>query len=240
MRVVRVPEGRDLPLPARATAHSAGFDLRARVDGTLEIPPGGRALVPTGLRLAIPDGFEVQVRPRSGLAIKSGLTVVNAPGTIDSDYRGELKVLLVNLGTPDGTDYWSMRRYLNEFLSDKRVIDYPSWLWQPLLQLGEERLVALPRLLPEQPGRRGAVAGQQAAVGAALVQAPEVPGHGAGAEAEPEALGRDALEVTDSVLVSLTDLLCRSFVVQPVSRDVACHPGQVGVVFFQAEDLTDP
>jgi dUTP pyrophosphatase len=94
----RVPEGRDLPAPARATPRSAGFDLRARVDGSLELAPGDRALVPAGIVLALPPGFEAQVRPRSGLAWKRGLTVLNGPGTVDSDYRGEVRVLLVNLG----------------------------------------------------------------------------------------------------------------------------------------------
>jgi dUTP pyrophosphatase len=94
----RLPEGRDLPAPERATAASAGFDLRARVDGAVEIAPGQRAMVPTGIIVALPEGFEGQVRPRSGLAWKRGLTVLNAPGTVDSDYRGEIRVLLVNLG----------------------------------------------------------------------------------------------------------------------------------------------
>lgn len=84
--------------PERMTPHAAGFDLRACLDAPLEIPPGGRALVPTGLGLAIPAGYEGQVRPRSGLALKHGLTLANSPGTIDSDYRGPLGVLLVNLG----------------------------------------------------------------------------------------------------------------------------------------------
>jgi len=87
-----------LDLPAYATAGAAGMDVVAAVDHDLVLAPGARAAVPTGLRLAIPDGYEVQVRPRSGLALKHGLTVANAPGTIDSDYRGELKVLLANLG----------------------------------------------------------------------------------------------------------------------------------------------
>lgn len=88
-------------LPTRATADSAGYDLRAFLpeDIPLTLAPLGRALVPTGLRLALPQGTEGQVRPRSGLALKHGLTVLNAPGTIDADYRGEVKVLLVNLGT---------------------------------------------------------------------------------------------------------------------------------------------
>ncbi|MGI4880040.1 MAG: dUTP diphosphatase [Janthinobacterium lividum] len=90
--------GDGLDLPAYATAGAAGMDVVAAVDRDLVIAPGGRAAVPTGLKLAIPDGYEVQVRPRSGLALKHGLTVANAPGTIDSDYRGELKVLLANLG----------------------------------------------------------------------------------------------------------------------------------------------
>jgi dUTP pyrophosphatase len=88
----------DLPLPAYATAGSAGLDICADVAEPLVLEPGARVAVPTGLALEIPAGFEGQVRPRSGLAIKHGVTVANAPGTIDSDYRGELKVLLVNLG----------------------------------------------------------------------------------------------------------------------------------------------
>jgi dUTP pyrophosphatase len=100
---VRLPRGEGLPLPAYETAGSAGMDLRAAVpdDRPLLILPGKRALVPTGLVLEIPAGFEGQVRPRSGLAFKHGITCLNTPGTIDSDYRGEVKVLLVNLGDED-------------------------------------------------------------------------------------------------------------------------------------------
>jgi dUTP pyrophosphatase len=100
---VRLPHGEGLPLPAYETAGAAGMDLRAAVpeDRPLLILPGKRALVPTGLVLEIPEGFEGQVRPRSGLAFKHGLTCLNTPGTIDSDYRGEVKVLLVNLGDED-------------------------------------------------------------------------------------------------------------------------------------------
>ena len=90
-------------LPEYQTAGAAGADLRALLDGPLLLAPGERALVSTGVRLQIPPGFEAQVRPRSGLALRSGLTVLNAPGTIDSDYRGEVKVLLVNLGTGPAT-----------------------------------------------------------------------------------------------------------------------------------------
>jgi len=97
--VQRLPHGRDLPLPAYATAGSAGMDLHAALDRPLRLAPGERALVPTGLALALPAGFEAQVRARSGLALKRGLAVLNAPGTIDSDYRGEVGVILANLGT---------------------------------------------------------------------------------------------------------------------------------------------
>lgn len=89
---------RDLPLPAYATTGSAGMDLVAAIVGAYDLLPGARTLVPTGLRIAVPDGYEAQVRPRSGWALKHGLVVPNAPGTIDSDYRGEVGVILMNLG----------------------------------------------------------------------------------------------------------------------------------------------
>ncbi|MBS7790067.1 dUTP diphosphatase [Roseococcus sp. SDR] len=94
--VQRLPHAEGLPLPAYATEGAAGMDLLAARE--MVIPPGGRALVPTGLAVAIPDGFEMQVRPRSGLALKHGVTVLNAPGTVDSDYRGEVGVILLNTG----------------------------------------------------------------------------------------------------------------------------------------------
>jgi dUTP pyrophosphatase len=96
----RLPHGEGLPLPATASPGAAGLDLSAALagDAPLTIPAGGRALVPTGFALALPEGTEAQVRPRSGLALRHGVTVLNAPGTIDSDYRGEIQVLLVNLG----------------------------------------------------------------------------------------------------------------------------------------------
>ncbi len=96
--VRRLPEAQDLPFPRRATDRSAGFDLRARVDSPLTIEPGGRALVPTGIAIALPEGYEAQVRPRSGLALRDGLTLLNTPGTVDADYRGEIGVVMVNLG----------------------------------------------------------------------------------------------------------------------------------------------
>jgi dUTP pyrophosphatase len=96
--ISRLPHGRDLPLPAYATAGAAGCDLHAAVEAPLEIPPGGRALVPTGIAIALPEGAEAQVRPRSGLALRHGVTCLNSPGTIDADYRGEVGVILANLG----------------------------------------------------------------------------------------------------------------------------------------------
>jgi len=96
--ISRLPHGRGLPLPAYATAGAAGCDLHAAVEAPLEIPPGGRALVPTGIAIALPEGAEAQVRPRSGLALRHGVTCLNSPGTIDADYRGEVGVILANLG----------------------------------------------------------------------------------------------------------------------------------------------
>ena len=93
----RLPNGEGLPVPAYATEHAAGLDVVAAEDVTLQ--PGERRAVPTGFAIAIPAGFEVQVRPRSGLALKHGITCLNTPGTIDADYRGEVKVILANLGT---------------------------------------------------------------------------------------------------------------------------------------------
>jgi len=87
-----------IPLPSYQTPHAAGVDLMADLDGRIEMAPGERRAVPTGIAIEIPDGYEGQVRPRSGRAIKEGLTMINSPGTIDADYRGEVKVLLVNLG----------------------------------------------------------------------------------------------------------------------------------------------
>ena len=96
--VQRLPHARDLPLPCYATAEAAGLDLVAAVDVPLQIMPRARAAVPCGVALVLPRGFEAQVRPRSGLALHHGITLLNAPGTIDSDYRGEVKAILVNLG----------------------------------------------------------------------------------------------------------------------------------------------
>ncbi|MGA1790629.1 MAG: dUTP diphosphatase [bacterium] len=88
----------DLPFSAYMTPHASGMDIYAAVDGSIFIPPGGREIIPTGFAIAVPVGFEAQIRPRSGLAIKHGIGVLNTPGTIDADYRGEIKIILINLG----------------------------------------------------------------------------------------------------------------------------------------------
>lgn len=98
VQVVVMSHAADLPLPAYATAGAAGIDLRAAIDKETALMAGARMLVPTGIKLALPPGMEAQVRPRSGLALQDGVTVLNAPGTIDPDYRGEVMVLLINLG----------------------------------------------------------------------------------------------------------------------------------------------
>jgi len=109
--ILRLPHGAGLPLPAYATAGAAGLDLPCAVaaDAPLTLAPGAIAALPTGFALALPQGTEGQVRPRSGLALKHGITVLNAPGTIDWDYRGEIKVILINLGTQPFTFTRGMR-----------------------------------------------------------------------------------------------------------------------------------
>jgi len=96
--ITREPGCEDLPLPTYETEHAAGMDLRAAVREPLTLGPGERALVPTGLRIALPPGFEAQIRPRSGLASRHGVTLLNTPGTIDADYRGEIRLIVINLG----------------------------------------------------------------------------------------------------------------------------------------------
>jgi dUTP pyrophosphatase len=111
VRIMRLPHGKDLPLPSYQSELAAGLDLLAAVpaDAPLTIAPGARALVPTGIAIALPAGSEAQIRPRSGLAVKHGLTLLNSPGTIDADYRGEIKVILANLGTEPFTVERGMR-----------------------------------------------------------------------------------------------------------------------------------
>ena len=125
--VHQLPHGLDLDLPAAATPHAAGTDLRAAIPQgeTWSLAPGQRRLVPTGLVMAIPVGFEAQVRPRSGLALKHGLTVLNAPGTIDADYRGEVQVLLVN----HGEVVFELKR--GERIAQLLVAPVASWTWAP-------------------------------------------------------------------------------------------------------------
>jgi dUTP pyrophosphatase len=109
IRIRRLPHGEGLPLPAYATAGAAGMDLLAAVTEPVTIPPGGRALIPTGLSLALPAGHELQVRPRSGLALRHGIVLPNSPGTIDEDYRGELQVIVLNAGDAPFTVERGMR-----------------------------------------------------------------------------------------------------------------------------------
>jgi dUTP diphosphatase len=100
VRVLRVPHGEGLPLPSYQSKHAAGLDLVAAVprEAPVKLAPGARALIPTGFALELPQGYEAQVRPRSGLALKAGVTLLNSPGTIDADYRGELMVIMINHG----------------------------------------------------------------------------------------------------------------------------------------------
>lgn len=109
IQITRLAHGRDLPLPEYESAFAAGMDLRAAVTADLVLMPGARALVPTGIAIALPPGHEAQVRPRSGLALKHAITGLNSPGTIDADYRGEIQVLLVNHGTAPFTVTRGMR-----------------------------------------------------------------------------------------------------------------------------------
>ena len=107
--VTVLPHAENLGLPAYATSQSAGMDLCAAITGDMVIEPGRRMLVPTGLSIALPEGYEAQVRPRSGLALKNGITVLNSPGTVDADYRGEVQIILANLGTENFTITRGMR-----------------------------------------------------------------------------------------------------------------------------------
>ena len=109
IRIQTLPHFDGLSLPSYATTGAAGMDVEAAIEANIVLAPGRRVAVPTGIAMAIPAGFEVQVRPRSGLALKHGVTVANAPGTIDSDYRGEVKIMLINLGEDDVTITRGMR-----------------------------------------------------------------------------------------------------------------------------------
>ncbi len=103
LRFKQLPHARDLPLPAYESKSAAGMDVRAALSESVTLNPGERALIPTGLQMALPEGYEAQVRPRSGLAIRNGITMLNSPGTIDADYRGEVKVIAINHGSESFT-----------------------------------------------------------------------------------------------------------------------------------------
>lgn len=131
VQVTVLPHGRGLELPGYATEGSAGCDLRAAVEAPVTLAAGGIARVPTGLCIALPPGYEAQVRPRSGLAFRHGITVLNSPGTIDADYRGELQVLLVN----HGADPVVLER--GERIAQLVVAPYTRVDWEPVQALGD-------------------------------------------------------------------------------------------------------
>ena len=133
VEVVRLPHARDLPLPQYGTPGAAGLDLRAAVpEGSpVTLQPGERALIPTGLSIAVPEGYEAQVRPRSGLAVKHGITCLNTPGTIDSDYRGEVHALLIN----HGSEPFEVRR--GERIAQMVVARYERAVWREVHILSE-------------------------------------------------------------------------------------------------------
>ncbi len=124
-----LPHAENLGLPSYATEHAAGMDLCAAVSSDVVIEPGKRALVPTGLSIALPEDMEAQVRPRSGLALKNGVTVLNSPGTIDADYRGEVQVILANLGTEPFTVTRGMR------IAQMIVAPYTRVTWNEVSEL---------------------------------------------------------------------------------------------------------
>lgn len=129
VRIATLPHFEGLHLPTYATEGAAGLDLQAAVKEPLVVAPGARALVPTGLVMAVPAGYEAQVRPRSGLALKHGLTIPNAPGTIDSDYRGEVQVIVANLGQAPITIERGMR------IAQLVVARYERIAWEPVASL---------------------------------------------------------------------------------------------------------
>ena len=129
--ITSLPHAEGLNLPAYATEHAAGMDLCAAITNDMVIEPGKRSLVPTGLSIALPEGHEAQVRPRSGLALKHGITVLNSPGTIDADYRGEVQVILANTGTEAFTITRGMR------IAQMVVATYARIEWQQVAELPE-------------------------------------------------------------------------------------------------------
>ena len=126
-----LPHAKDLPVPAYATPQSAGMDLAAAVDAPVTLAPGAHAMIPTGLAIALPNGYEAQIRPRSGLAAKNLVTVLNTPGTIDADYRGEIKVILINHGKEPFTIERGMR------IAQMVIAKYAQVEWQVVESLEE-------------------------------------------------------------------------------------------------------
>jgi dUTP pyrophosphatase len=133
VNIQRLDHGAGLPLPAYATDDSAGVDLPAAISGERILPPGGRELVPTGFSIALPRGYEAQVRPRSGLALRAGVTVLNSPGTIDADYRGEIGVILINLGS----EPFVIRR--GERIAQLVIAPVTRVAWQESVELSESK-----------------------------------------------------------------------------------------------------
>lgn len=129
VRVFQEPGCEDIPLPAYETPHAAGMDLRAAVPEPVTIPPGGRAMIPTGLHIELPPGIEAQIRPRSGLAARNGITMLNSPGTIDADYRGEIRVIVVN----HGHEPFTIRR--GDRIAQMIVAPVLRVQWQPAASL---------------------------------------------------------------------------------------------------------
>ena len=129
--IKRSDDGKSINIPKYATEHSAGMDLEANIDSPMEIKPNQRVMVPTGLSIALPAGYEAQIRPRSGLAAKHGVTVLNTPGTIDADYRGELKVILINLGEETFTIEPQMR------IAQMVIAAYTRVEWEEVESLDE-------------------------------------------------------------------------------------------------------
>ncbi|MCL2469605.1 MAG: dUTP diphosphatase [Alphaproteobacteria bacterium] len=131
VEIVKLAHAQDLPLPAYASDHAAGMDLCAAVESDVVLQAGARKLIPTGLAIALPEGFEAQVRPRSGLALKNGITVLNSPGTIDADYRGEVCVILANLSDEAFTVTRGMR------IAQMVVAPYTRATWREVESLDE-------------------------------------------------------------------------------------------------------
>ena len=129
--VQRLPHGAGLPLPEPATELAAGVDLLAAIDDTITLAPGERQIIPTGLAIALPPGYEAQIRPRSGLAAKNGITLVNSPGTIDADYRGEIGAILINHGQDSFTVERGMR------IAQMIVAPVTGFTWNEQEELGE-------------------------------------------------------------------------------------------------------